>query len=214
MSLKHTLAGLGLVEDDESEAGTPPVRRVTSESAKAPPSASATATMPGVDEDVLRKLTNEVNGSAPQKYIQFQEMLGRMAAVPSMTTDARYQAAAAAVNFTKADMDEAIDVLLDRLGKEESEFSAQIGTATQTKVGSKRDEVARLNAASDDDRSRIAELQSAISRRGQEVSAKEAEINMALASIQSAESTFKATAAHVRAGLEQERADANRQLTI
>lgn len=212
MSIKRTLADWGLVEDEtlENSSNAKPTSAI---SITSPSVAVPSANTQGVDDNVLRKLTSEVNQSAPSKYVQFHEMLTRMESVPSMTAAARYQAAAAAVNFTKADMDAAIDALLDRLGKEESEFSAQIETATQTKVGSKRDEVATLKAASDEDRSRIADLEAAISKRGQEVSAKEAEINAALASIQLAESTFKNTAAHVRSGLEQERTNGNQQLT-
>jgi len=199
-----TLQDLGLAEKDD---GT--VEHVPEEERPAPPQPVAAAppvyqhvTTPSVagvvDNAVLGKLMGEVNQDAPPDYLKFQETLSKLAAVPGMTTQARYQAAVISTGMTKMSVAAAEGVLLRRLAIEEGEYQQMLDSARKEKVGAKQNEVAQLNATMESNRQKIAALEDENRKHVVAVAKLEGEIAANSVHLDQAESTFKATAQHAK----------------
>lgn len=182
MSLKTILAGAGLVESEPetTKTGAPLASAVQSASL----STATTTSQSAVDEGSLSKLMAEVNSAASSKYFQFEEMMKRFEGIPGMTDTTKRQTAAAAVGITNEEITQAVDAMLKRLAKEESEYAATVAAAMQENVVAKRATVDSLR---------------------QQIAVLEAEITASAADLQSAAQDFKRMADHARAQIEKMR---------
>jgi hypothetical protein len=175
------------------------------------PVPSAPAAAVPCDAEVLRQLMTEVGTVASPKYVQFQVMVEKMAALPGMTPLAKYQAAAVAVSITTEEISEATEAMLARVTQEEVDY-AQWAASEKSQANIDRDATSALKAKIEENKQRIREIESENQKNESQISQIEAKATQRLADIDAGVATFKATAAHAREQLQATRQEAAQYL--